>query len=113
MPHPDDPTVDAVGSKLLEVRSKKKKKQVEGLVIKPSVRDHGLSTLGIVELEEWQQRRVDESPPCNPMNAPHHEVLLQPMTKWKRLLVIGLNLELMGKGQEHLVDCWLIPRKRR
>ena len=53
-PHPDDPAVDAVGSKLLKVRSKKKKKGVEGLVIKPSVRDHGLSTLGIIENEEWR-----------------------------------------------------------
>ncbi len=68
-PHFDDPAVDAVGSKLLKVRSKKKKKRVEGLIIKPSVRDHGLSTLRIVENEERQQKRVDESPPCNPTNA--------------------------------------------
>jgi hypothetical protein len=36
------------------------------------------------------------------MNAPDPEALLKPMTKWKRLFVIGFELYLMGKGQEHL-----------
>jgi hypothetical protein len=69
LPDPDDTSLVAVGRELLKVGSEEKKKQVEGLVVEPSVRDHGLGTLGMVELEERRQKRIHEHPPCNPMNV--------------------------------------------
>jgi hypothetical protein len=66
----------------------------------------------VVELEERRRKRIHERPPCNPTNAPDPEALLQTITKRKGLVVIGFLLQLMCKGEEHLVDCRLRPQRK-
>jgi hypothetical protein len=58
MPNSDDASLIAVGSELLEVRSKKKKQLIKGFVVKPSVRDERLGTLGVVKLEERRRKWI-------------------------------------------------------
>ena len=90
--NPDDTALVAVRRELLKVGSKEKKKRVEGLVVEPSVQNHRLGTLGMVELEERRRKRIHERPPCNPTNAPDPEALLQTITKRKGLVVIRFIL---------------------
>ncbi len=61
------------------------KKRLKGLVVKPSVSDERLGAPRMVQLEERQQKRIHECPPCDSTNAPHPEALLQTITKRKGL----------------------------
>ncbi len=74
-PNPDDPAAVAVGSKLVEIRSKKKKKWLKWLIVKPSVSDERLGAPRMVQLEERQWKGIHESPPCNTSNPPDPEAL--------------------------------------
>ncbi len=97
-PDLDDPASAIVGCELIEVRckkKKKKKKKLKGFIVKPSVSDERLGAPIMVQLEERRQKRIHGCPPCDSMNAPHPEALLQMIIKRKGLYVIFF----------HLVDC--------